>query len=118
MPTKESAPPFTHDKKEKLTGEMKVNITDMFVLIEKAMDTMIINLNKHNYEVDITASEAIEKRINRLRDKLRKQHVKDIENEKYSYQIGTLYKDIFSESEKMGDYIYDVTESIIDYADS
>ena len=107
-----------HDKKEKLTGEMKVNITDMFVLIEKAMDTMIINLNKHNYEVDITASEAIEKRINRLRDKLRKQHVKDIENEKYSYQIGTLYKDIFSESEKMGDYIYDVTESIIDYADS
>jgi phosphate:Na+ symporter len=106
-----------HNKKEKFSKEMKQKITDMFGLVEKAMDAMIINLNKHNYEVDITASEAIEKRINRLRDKIRKEHVKDVENEKYSYQIGTLYKDIFSESEKMGDYIYDVTKSIIDYAD-
>jgi phosphate:Na+ symporter len=42
--------------------------------------------------------------------------VKDIENDTYSYQIGTLYKDIFSESEKMGDHIFDVTMSILDYA--
>ncbi len=89
----------------------------MFALVEKAMDVMIENLNKNTYEVDNIAVETIEKKINRLRDKLRKEHVKDIENEKYSYQIGTLYKDIFSESEKMGDYIYDVTESIIDYAE-
>ena len=41
----------------------------------------------------------------------------DIENEKYSYKIGTLYKDIFSESEKIGDYIYDVTLSIVDSVD-
>jgi phosphate:Na+ symporter len=107
----------SHDKKEELTKEMKTNIADMFVLVEKAMEDMIANLNKNNGDVDISASERIEKKINRLRDKLRKEHVKDIESEKYTYQIGTLYKDIFSESEKMGDYIYDVTKSIIDYAD-
>ena len=107
-----------HDKKEKLTPEMKLKIGEMFSLVDKAMDVMIENLNKHNHEVDISATETIEKKINRLRDKLRKEHVKDIENDKYSYQIGTLYKDIFSESEKVGDYIYDVTESIIDYTET
>ena len=59
----------------------------------------------------------IEKKINGFRNKLRSQHVHDIESEKYSYQIGTLYKDIFSESEKIGDYIYDVTMSIVDAAE-
>ena len=38
----------------------------------------------------------------------------DIESEKYSYRVGTLYKDVFSESEKMGDYIYDVSLSLVD----
>jgi phosphate:Na+ symporter len=106
-----------HEKKEKMTSTLKEKITDMFSMVDKAMDVMIENLSKNNYEVEISAAEAIEKKINRFRDKLRKEHVKDIESEKYTYQIGTLYKDIFSESEKIGDYIYDVSESIIDYAE-
>jgi phosphate:Na+ symporter len=75
---------------------------------------MVENLNKHNYDVDIKVTETVEKKINEFRNKLRSQHVHDIENENYPYQIGTLYKDIFSESEKIGDYIYDVTLSIVD----
>ena len=106
------------DKKEKLTPEMKKKLSDMYVLVEKAMDIMIENLNKNNYEVDKTASDAIEKQINRFRDKLRKDHVISIESEEYSYQIGTLYKDIFSGLERMGDHIYDVTTSIVDYSES
>lgn len=105
------------DKKEKWTPEMKENILAMFTLLETAFTTMMENLNKHHYEVDKKATQTIEKKINRFRDKLRKQHVLDIENENYSYKIGTLYKDIFSESEKMGDYIYDVSMSIVDYID-
>lgn len=106
------------DKKERLTPEMKEKISEMFTMVEKAMDIMIENLNKNNNEVDKTATEAIEKQINRFRDKLRKQHVTDIESEKYSYQIGTLYKDIFSGLERIGDHIYDVTMSMVDYSES
>lgn len=105
------------DNEEKLNKDMKEKIRKMFSLVEKALDVMIENLNKHNYEVDKKSTEAIEKKINEYRNKLRKEHVNDIENEKYSYKIGTLYKDIFSESEKLGDYIYDVTLSIVDYLD-
>jgi phosphate:Na+ symporter len=89
----------------------------MFMLLDTAFDFMISNLDKQNYEIDSINTEAIEKKINRFRNKLRKKHVSDIENEIYSYKIGTLYKDIFSESEKMGDYIYDVTTSIVDYVE-
>lgn len=99
---------------ESFSREMKEKIQEMFLLVDKALDIMIVNLNKHNYEVDKKSSETIEKKINEFRNELRNQHVHDIENDKYSYQIGTLYKDIFSESEKIGDYIYDVTMSIVD----
>lgn len=105
------------NKKEKFTPEMKENIQNMFSLIQKALDVMISNLDKHYYEVDKKATETIEKKINEYRNQLRRAHVKDIENDKYSYKIGALYKDIFSESEKVGDYIYEVTLSIVDSND-
>jgi len=105
------------DKEENLTEEMKLNIQEMFSLVDKALDIMIENLNKHNYDVDKKNTEIIEKKINEFRNKLRSEHVSNIENEKYAYQIGTLYKDMFSESEKIGDYIYDVTLSIVDSID-
>jgi phosphate:Na+ symporter len=104
------------DKEEKFTPQMKERILEMFSLIDKALDIMIENLGKTNSEVNNRGSVTIEKRINGYRDELRSQHVSDIENEEYSYQIGTLYKDIFSESEKIGDYIFDVTQSIVDSA--
>ncbi|HRX10182.1 MAG TPA: Na/Pi symporter, partial [Draconibacterium sp.] len=105
------------DKDKNLTPEMKKNIIEMFALVEKALDIMIENLNKNYREVDRKVTETIEKKINEFRNKLRSQHVHDIENEIYPYQIGTLYKDIFSESEKIGDYIYDATMSIVDSID-
>jgi phosphate:Na+ symporter len=102
---------------DNITPEMQKNINEMFSYLDEAFEIMIENLDKHHFEIDKIATEAIEKKINRFRNKLRKQHVHDIENETYSYKIGTLYKDIFSESEKMGDYIYDVSMSIIDYVE-
>lgn len=104
--------------KEELTPGMKKKIQEMFSFLEHAFDLMIANLDKHHYDVDKIETDAIEKKINRYRNKLRKEHVRDIENDKYSYKIGTLYKDIFSESEKMGDYIYDVSMSIVEYVES
>ncbi|MCY1722210.1 Na/Pi cotransporter family protein [Prolixibacteraceae bacterium Z1-6] len=102
------------NKNEEFTPEMKGNIKAMFSLVDNALNVMLENLDKHYQNVESKRTKMIEKKINDYRDKLRKEHVRDIENEKYSYKIGTLYKDIFSESEKMGDYIYDVTMSIVD----
>lgn len=105
-------------KNYKLTPDMKNNILEMYSLLDEAFDLMIVNLNKKHTDIEKITADSIEKKINRLRDKLRKKHVKDIENEVYSYQIGTLYKDIFSESEKLGDYIYDTNMSLMEYVES
>lgn len=105
-----------NNKNDKFTPEMKEKIQKILVLVEKAYDTMIENLDKNNTEVTRKGAEEIEKKINEFRNKLRREHVRDIESEKYSYKIGTLYKDVFSESEKMGDYIFDVSLSLVDSA--
>lgn len=103
-----------HNKKVTFTPQMKEKIQKILMLVEKAFDIMIENLDKSNTEVTRKGAEEIEKKINEYRNKLRREHVRDIENEKYSYKVGTLYKDVFCESEKMGDYIFDVSLALVD----
>ena len=105
------------DTEDNLSSEMKEKIQKMFTLVESALNVMIENLNKHSIDVNKIRAGSIEKNINEYRNQLRRENVSAIETDKYSYEIGALYKDIFSESEKMGDYIHDVTISIVDYID-
>ena len=86
----------------------------MFDLIDNALDIMIENLDNHYYDVDPQKTIELENQINEYRNQLRKDHVHDIESEKYAYSIGTLYKDIFTQSEKMGDNIHDVTMAMVE----
>jgi phosphate:Na+ symporter len=101
-------------KKDSFTPEMKANLQKMFALVNEAFEHMIENLNEHHYKVTKIRAKKLETNINELRNELRNEHVHDIESDKYSYKVGTLYKDVFSESEKLGDYIYDVTQSIVE----
>lgn len=105
----------SRDKNTPFTPEMKEKIKKMFSLINKAMDVMLVNLEKHDDRVDILAARNIESKINDYRNKLRKEHVKDMEKEAYSYYVAGLYKEVFSELEKMGDHIYDVSEAIVEF---
>ena len=77
-----------------------------------------MNLNNNLKHIDKITTDSIEKKINRLRNKLRKQHAKDIESEVYSYPIEALYMDIFSKSKKLSDYSYDTNMSPKEYVES
>lgn len=95
--------------------ELRENLRDMFQLIDQALKLMQNNLSVHSADVDFTAAEEIEKQINSLRNKLRKEHLKKMEKLKeYRVQAGIIYNDIFSESEKLADYAFNVSESIHD----
>nr|HPI69781.1 hypothetical protein [Tenuifilaceae bacterium] len=50
--------------------------------------------------------------INQYRNKLRKQHLKNVEEDKYKYQAGVIYHDLFSEAEKLADFIINISEDI------
>ena len=63
---------------------------------------------------DISNAQNAETRINMLRDQLRDEHINNIESPSYNYQTGVYYMDIVAELERMGDYIINISEAIIE----
>ena len=69
-------------------------------------------LAKHPNEVNLKLASKIEEEINDFRNTLRENHFNNIENQKdYTYMAGVIYNDLFSESEKLGDYAFNVCEA-------
>lgn len=88
------------------------NIDKMLILLDEALTIMNENLNSRYEDVSIDSAVLKENEINEMRNKLRKEHLKNIENGAYDVRIGTLYKDIFHACEKIGDHIINVSEAI------
>ena len=87
----------------------------MFALVENALDRMIIILKKPGTEPnDINPSYNLENEINNYRNELKNKNVEDINDKKYQYQDGVYYMDIISEAEKLGDYVLNVVQAVIE----
>ena len=55
-----------------------------------------------------------ENEINNYRNQLKIHNVEDINNKKYQYQDGVYYMDIIGEAEKLGDYVLNVVQAVIE----
>ena len=99
------------DNKIESTKEQVAAGSSMTRLLEKAMAQMNAVLAGHREDFDIRDSISIEREINGLRDSLRAQNIKDVDNHVYSYEAGTVFMDMVSECEKTGDYIMNVVEA-------
>ena len=96
---------FTPDQREKLLR--------MFGIIDMAMDLMLENLDKEEEkEIDLEKAKSLEKEINQLRSKLRREYISRIESGNYNLRSGTIYSDLFSSLEKVGDHIENVSEAL------
>ncbi len=79
---------------------------------------MEVTLAKHPHEVELEKADLLEAQINAFRNKLRKSHLDNIKTQKeYNYIAGIIYSDLFSESEKLGDYVYNVCEAFCEIED-
>lgn len=92
--------------------EVRDNLNHIFQLADEAYRVMLHNLEQDYSEINLGQAYEAEDNINKFRNKLRKQHLKNVEEEKYKYQAGVIYNDLFSEAEKLGDYIINVSEDI------
>jgi phosphate:Na+ symporter len=92
--------------------EIRDNLNHMFDLVDEAYQIMLVNLERGYTDVNLGPAYEIEEKINQFRNKLRKQHLKNVEEVKYKYQAGVIYNDLFSEAEKLADYIINVSEDI------
>lgn len=88
------------------------NINEFFGVLEEAYTEMISNLEKDKEKIDLTEAANIEGRIDKMRDKLRKKHLKSIEKQEYNYRSGLVYNSLFSGVEKVGDFVINISESV------
>lgn len=105
-------------KKNSFNDEQKHELSELIEYVKEAFVEMNKNLSISYSDVDYTEAYNLEKKINKKRDLIRQKHIDDLKAKKYKHKIGAYYSDIFSLTEKVGDYVINVTEAIKEYQDS
>lgn len=104
----------TFDHGKKFTKPMLGRLGKMMDLLDNAYEVMIANLQIPIHEIQsIDNAIEAEKAINEYRDRLRAEHLANIEKASYQYDTGSFYMDIVNEMEKMGDFIINVSETLL-----
>lgn len=97
--------------KEDFTEKQYEHMHQMFELTDDSLTQMNTLLLGRKDNFDVNRSFNIENEINNYRNQLRSQNINDVNNHEYTYAMGTLYMDIISECEKLGDYVVNVVEA-------
>ena len=98
-------------KQDHFTEKQYSHLHQMMGLAENALTQMnqLMSGRKEAYDVNRTFN--IENEINNFRNQLKQQNIIDINNHEYTYAEGTVYMDLISECEKLGDYVVNVVEA-------
>ena len=97
--------------KEDFTEKQYEHIHQMFELTDDSLTQMNVLLAGRKTSFDTNRSFNIENEINNYRTQLKNQNINDINAHAYTYAMGTMYMDIISECEKLGDYVINVVEA-------
>ena len=90
-------------------------LEQMFDLVDEAFAEMTKNLEAPHYDkVSKAKADEIESRINEHRNLMRRENSEAIEKEEdYNIKSAMIYNNLFSNLEKVGDHIINVSESIV-----
>ena len=89
------------------------HLQKMFDCVRHALEIMDANLNKNYDDVEITSAYEAEDAINDYRNILRDVHVEALKSGDYTYEVGTLYSSILALYEKIGDFVINISQSIV-----
>ena len=102
-----------HNQKFDDTIIKKLN--KMLDLVDTAIAAMNTNLRLGYTQIGgISNAQDAEHAINEYRDNLKEEHLRNIESDESSYLLGVYYMDLVTEMERVGDYIINVSEAIIE----
>ena len=99
-------------KKASFNKKQSSNLVEMYQLMDKAIDVMVANLESNYKAVSIDEALEHERAIDTMRNKLRREHTKQMQSKDFDIRMGALYQDLFQAMEKVGDHVINVTESI------
>ncbi|MDR2920371.1 MAG: Na/Pi cotransporter family protein [Tannerella sp.] len=104
-----------NDAKSVFTEEQNHDVKHLFLLADKAVVHMNEILNKQETSRDdVSLSYNLENEINSYRDMLRNKNIDNIDNKAYSYSDAVYYMDIVSECERLGDYVLNVVQAVVE----
>ncbi len=90
-------------------------LNKMLDLVDGALVAMNTNLKLGYTQISgISNAQDAEHDINEYRDNLKEEHLRNIESEESAYLLGVYYMDLVTEMERVGDYIINVSEAIIE----
>lgn len=94
-----------------LSSELILKTQSMMALCDKALAQMCNMMHGHPSKHNIHETYQLENNINQMRDRLKSDNIRDVNDRKYSYTVGTLFGDMVGELEKLGDYVVNVVEA-------
>ena len=83
----------------------------MMALCDQALRQMCITMHGHRDEHDIRDTFHIENQINAMRDRLKRANITAVNEHQYDYTLGTIFGDLISSLERLGDYVVNVVEA-------
>ncbi len=100
-----------HESGRDFTPALYDKLRRMMQLTDDALTQMNNVMTGHSREHDIRDTYRIENDINQLRQRLKAENVKAVNDHEYDYAIGTMYTDMVGECEKLGDYVVNVVQA-------
>ena len=100
-----------HETDKTLTQHQTEQLQDMMALCGQSIAQMNVVMHGHRIDHDIHDTYRIENKINEKRRKLRDENAMSVDNQEYSYSLGTLYVDMVNEMERLGDYVVNVVQA-------
>lgn len=99
------------DEKRWFSPEQRQDLLDMIGLVDNAFAVMLRNLEGSGEEAALDEAQLAEQHINRLRDQLRRGHLKSVEEGRHNVRTGLIYADLYAACEKIGDHLFRVSEA-------
>ena len=93
------------------TEKQYADLRKMINLTNNSLTQMNRVMQGRREEQDINETFRIENEINDMRDRLKEGNIRSINEHEYDYSVGTMFTDLVSECEKLGDYVVNVVEA-------
>ena len=87
------------------------HLNEMTSLCDSALSQMNVVLAERLEDHHLRQTYYYENQINTLRDKLKSDNARAIDERQYDYALGSAYGDLVGELEKLGDYVVNVVEA-------
>lgn len=96
---------------KKIKTTQRNQLIALMTLCNDALTQMVTVISNQRQDHDNRETYCIENDINLMRQQLRNENIRAVNEREYDYVIGTIYIDLINECEILGDYVVNVVEA-------